>query len=527
MSETTTRRNALYVRVSSDEQKERASIQTQIQELERRLATEPDVVLIDSYVDDGVSGTIAMEDRPGGKRLMRDARRGRFDEIWVFKLDRVGRDDIDPLLVRRELARLGIKLFSLHDNIEGNLEYALRVAIAAEERRTLIQRTTAGMERAAREGRFCGGIVPLGYRVDGKQQTARLAISHEPIWREWSESDVARQIFRWSASDGWSCRKVADQLNSLGVPTSYQKAGRCVRKKRTRGQWTPGRIRQILMATVYKGIYQYGKRNKGREPIVAPVPAIVNEALWDAAQETLHRHHKHPKGTRNLYVLRSVIKSGPCGVNYTGSVGRAVTWYKCNGKTAWRGKQKGKPCDCKALDGRVIEPLIQADLERWLLNPGDVVQELAAEQNANGATAIAEAERALVASSLQDVAEQRNRMLDIYRRGRISADEVDVQMDAIAVEQGALEKRLAELAPRDEPQQTVTDETLLTAIRERVRAGLSRAELQQIVALLVDSVTVHSSFDIDGKKRCRVVIRYRFPAVHPTGTGTGSSPPRA
>lgn len=520
------RRVVTYERVSSEDQKERETILTQTEELARRLGDDPAVEVVGRYVDDGVSGMTIMAERPEGRRLLADARRGKFDEVWVYKLDRLGRDDIDPLVVRRDLAALRVKLMALHDNIDGNLEYAVRVAIAAEERRTFLKRSADGMARAARDGRYCGGIVPLGYKVDGRKQTARLVISDDPMWRTWSESDVARQMFEWSGRDGWSCPQIAQHLNSLGVPTAYQVAKRCVRNKRTRGEWTPSRVRHTLTTTTYKGLFRYGKRSKSREVITAPVPSIVSEALWDAAQETLAKHNTRPTQSKNVFLLRSLVKCGTCGLNFSGTMGRGVVWYRCNGQIAWRGRLKGK-CPAKSMDGRVLEPIVWEDVLRWLQAPGDVIRELAEEQNAGGAAATAEAERVLVASALTDIGDQRNRILDVFRRGRISEDEFNVQMDAIADEQRALEKRLAELEPVTiVPEDVVSAEALLSAVRERVAAELQPSERQEIVSLLVRSITVRTEV-VDGKKDATVAIDYRFPAVTTTGTGTGSARRRA
>ncbi len=98
--ETATRRVAIYLRVSSDDQAERGTIQTQADEVRRRLDREPGVVVAGEYADDGVSGTIPLAERPWGRRLMRDAAAHLFGEVHVYKLDRLGRD----LVASRSLA---------------------------------------------------------------------------------------------------------------------------------------------------------------------------------------------------------------------------------------------------------------------------------------------------------------------------------------------------------------------------------------------------------------------------------------
>ena len=72
MTTTTMRRIVTYERVSSEEQRERATIKTQQAELTVELSRDPDVRLVTRYIDDGVSGTIPMALRPAGKRLLAD-----------------------------------------------------------------------------------------------------------------------------------------------------------------------------------------------------------------------------------------------------------------------------------------------------------------------------------------------------------------------------------------------------------------------------------------------------------------------
>jgi site-specific DNA recombinase len=78
------RRIATYERVSSEDQRERETIKTQRDALDRRLASEPDVALVDRYVDEAVSGSKGVAERSDGGRLLRDAEAGRFNELWVY-----------------------------------------------------------------------------------------------------------------------------------------------------------------------------------------------------------------------------------------------------------------------------------------------------------------------------------------------------------------------------------------------------------------------------------------------------------
>ena len=59
---------------------------------------------IGEYTDEGWSGTIPLCDRPGGARLLEDARDGKFDVVIVYKVDRLGRSARVLLDAHDELA---------------------------------------------------------------------------------------------------------------------------------------------------------------------------------------------------------------------------------------------------------------------------------------------------------------------------------------------------------------------------------------------------------------------------------------
>lgn len=103
---------------------------------------------------------------------------------------------------------------------------------------------------------------------------------------------MIRLIYHLTVDQHYSTVRIAEYLNALGVPPSYTKDGRQLkkgkRKTNTAGIWRPSRIRNIIVNTTYKGIHHYGRRtDKKREIIPREVPAIVDEATWTRAQEVL------------------------------------------------------------------------------------------------------------------------------------------------------------------------------------------------------------------------------------------------
>ncbi len=531
------RRVATYARVSSDDQRDRATIQTQIEQLERSLALVPDVEVVGRYVDDGVSGMIPIAQRPDGARLIGAGAAGRFGELWVYDVDRLGRDAPDILRARRDLAEVGVRIFTPSGEV-APLLFDLQAVLADHARVQFLRKSADGMARAAREGRYTGGIVAFGYRVEGHKQAARYVPDTEPLSDalKLSAADVVRQMYRRLAIDHWSCPAITHELNALGVPTSYGRAGRQVKRgertERTQGIWRSGRVRNIVIEPKYKGDLAYGRRaRKHREVIPAAIEPLVSPELWQAAQDALAANRRVARNTTRRYLLKGVVRCATCGLVFVGSQGREnVTWYRCGGHTAHRGPLDGH-CPSAFLRGRDLERLVWADVERFLRNPGEVLADLEGEVNGEADAAIAGAERVTLARALDELDAQRKRVLGHSIRGRISDAEADAEFERIAAERSALEARLAAL---EAPQALGLGEdaiSLLDALRARLDEGLTDEQRQEIVRLLV-KITVTSEPAAGGlKAEPRAIIEYRFPrfelGVLRTHTGTGSSPPPA
>ncbi len=88
LTPTSPTRVALYCRVSSEDQSDRGTIQSQIDFL-RQFTTLYRLDVAGEYLDDGFSGTLPLNQRPESRRLLDDARSGRFDTVLVYRLDRL------------------------------------------------------------------------------------------------------------------------------------------------------------------------------------------------------------------------------------------------------------------------------------------------------------------------------------------------------------------------------------------------------------------------------------------------------
>src|ERR1700675_458004 len=173
----------IYMRVSTEEQRERQSIATQ-RDFAGRYCELHQLTVHASYADDGVSGTVPLDRRPEGARLLRDARLKKFDQLLVYKLDRLGRETRLTLEAVAELEKCGVRIRSMTEEFDsetatGRLMITMLSGFAAHEREVIRERSMAGTNRKAEAGVWLGGVVPYGYRKQGMKGQSPPVVSDE------------------------------------------------------------------------------------------------------------------------------------------------------------------------------------------------------------------------------------------------------------------------------------------------------------------------------------------------------------
>lgn len=151
-------RVAFYMRVSKDEQ----AIENQTIELQKLADLEgwQDVTI---FVDEGISGSVGREGRPGFDDLLHRASRGHFDIVAAWSLDRLGREpkDVFELTALASKRDKGFTIYLHKDRIDtgtaaGELFFTIMAGMAKFERRRLQERVIAGLERARAQGKTLG-----------------------------------------------------------------------------------------------------------------------------------------------------------------------------------------------------------------------------------------------------------------------------------------------------------------------------------------------------------------------------------
>jgi DNA invertase Pin-like site-specific DNA recombinase len=157
------KRAAIYLRVSTGEQ------HTENQEPDvHQLVAARGFVEVARYVE----SISTRKRRPDFERMMDDARRGAFEVLVIWSLDRFGRDTIGNLLAVRDLDRLNVQIVSVKEawlDTTGptrTLLVAIFSWVAEQERERRSERTKAGLNRVRAHGSRSGKPIGRPRRLD-------------------------------------------------------------------------------------------------------------------------------------------------------------------------------------------------------------------------------------------------------------------------------------------------------------------------------------------------------------------------
>lgn len=340
-SEYRQKRVAAYCRVSTKQEEQLNSYESQVNFYTEKINSEPKWALVGIFADKGISGT-SVKNRDEFNKLMRLCKRGKVDMIITKSISRFARNTVDCLKYVRMLRDLKVDVFfeeqGIH-SIDPGSEFYITIygSIAQSESENISANIKWGKAQSAKEGNVSFHYKNfLGYRrgADGKPEI-------DP-----EEAEIIKLIYeRFLAGD--SLGGIIECLAERAIPSPGGKE-----------RWTYSTIRSILFNERYKGdaiinktyvvdcLSKKVKLNNGERPkyyVENNHPAIIDAATFGRVQEELARRSGKRKvkqvGTKteqgkysSKYALTELLICGECGTPY-----RRCTWT-ANGqkKIVWR-----------------------------------------------------------------------------------------------------------------------------------------------------------------------------------------------
>lgn len=297
-------RAAIYIRVSTEEQKNNFSLKAQ-ESIIREYAERKGIEVFDVYCDDGYSGKDY--NRPEVQRLFRDLNDDKFDVILVWKVDRLSRNNTDVLtFIDKHLTPSNKKLVITSIDIDsstttGYMFISLLSTFARYERATIIDRVNSGMQKRAEEGLWNGG------KVFGYDNVMKKLVVNE------TESKIVEEIYTFRA-EGMGYKSIVNTLNERGEKTKNKKSFSI-----------PG-VKLILENPVYIGKIKWGKyrewnakrRNGKTEPTYVDGihEPIITLDLWEKVQKINQLQGEAFSNNRNFkgdFFLTGILRCPKCG----------------------------------------------------------------------------------------------------------------------------------------------------------------------------------------------------------------------
>ena len=445
-------RAAFYARVSSEQQAVAHTIESQISALTERARSDGAPVPPErQFVDDGISGATLV--RPALDRLRDLAAVGAIDRIYVHSPDRLARNYAYQVLLLDEWRRANVELVFLNRPLgqspEDDLLLQMQGIIAEYERAKFMERSRRGKRHAAQSGSLnVMSGAPFGYRYISIREGGGQA-RFEP---NAEQARIVQQIFSWIGRDRCSLHEVCRRLQKAGALTA---SGRRV--------WSRQAVWHILQNPAYIGQAAYGKtrmmprtrktrprppRGRPAEPrrsnapvaidskewVFVPVPALVNERLFRAAQQQLGENRARVRlGRRTLgHLLQGLACCAICRYAYYGKTTRErgpehslkdYRYYRCSGTDGYRFGGE-RICTNRQIQAEFLEAAVWREVCDLLRNPEKLERDF---KESNNAVASLQTAGALKAQRLkQQYALER--LIDSFTEGLISKDQFTPRM---------------------------------------------------------------------------------------------------
>ena len=351
---------AAYARVSTLNPEQEDSYESQKEHYETLIAETEGWELAEIYADQA-SG-MNTKKRDDFKRMMKDAKKGRFDLLLVKSISRFARNVLTTVESIRELQSYGVEVRFQKEALSTSspqIGFLLTVmaSMAEQESLSISQNVQIGLQYKYKRGEWSVAYKNfLGY---DRNKDGEVVINEE-------QAETVRLIYDRFLS-GTSLDHLAKQLKEEGRKTG--KGGL---------SWDKGRLSELIKNSKYRGVVILQQsytadvlmkrrvKNNGDRPqyrVENAIPPIVDDQTWFMANAELLRRASYMKdrsvpGPRPRWGnndFTSLIYCRHCGAFLNRHLARKVYVWKC------RERAQGSGCKCEIIkESELIEATLEA-----------------------------------------------------------------------------------------------------------------------------------------------------------------------
>ena len=242
------------------------------------------------------------------------------------------------------------------------------------------------------------------------------------------EAVVVRDIIR-NIAGGATLFAEAKRLNLEGIPSPGKKYRGRPRQHGT--TWTPMAISRIAGRRAYAGTHVV---HSSTGEIEREVPVVVTTELQEAAKARLSDNKRYSGGRPvRKYLLRGLIKCARCDWNYSGLSRKREDHYHfkyvCGPASSATLRPAHAARGCPWLDAVWLEDLVWQDIRGFVENPGEVLERVKEQMEAQPLQADELEERlASLTKRLATVQGEKDKYVKLYAAGHLDEEELETHL---------------------------------------------------------------------------------------------------
>lgn len=511
---------ALYIRLSKEDESEGPSQSVQNQEsLLREFVQQHRLIVYDTYIDDGWSGTSF--DRPAFQRMIADIEAKKVNMVITKDLSRLGRDYIlTGHYMERYFPEHRVRYISLLDGIDTGVDSTanditpFRAIMNDMYAKDISKKIKSVKRDKQRKGQFIGGKPVYGYKMHPTEKN-KIVIDE-------AVAPIVRRIFAMALS-GMSCRNIATLLNQEGVPTPATYANLpVVRPGPYTGLWSSERISDMLQNETYIGNMVQGRSVKisykskkclKQNPANWVVVEGTHEPLVDLETfqkvRMLVNSRKHTRSRTYDFLLKGLIFCHECGyplavLNRKNARGEDVLYFVCR---TYQRFTKAGVCTCHSIKEKTVTDAVIAKVRevcQAYLNPDELLPVAReAVENVRRQSSL-EAELQALQSKIESLTANLDRMYSDRLNGLLPEEDFQRIFNRTKLDRKLLEEKRQELELQKKSPVRSEDRA-----RELVQRFIETAgESRELLVSLIERVELTADKEI--------IIKFRFAQLDET-----------